>query len=406
MIKKIVSSVGIQMIGTLSSLLLVWMITRFYGISTQGQFVLIKSWVDLAVVFASFGLPQSFIFAINKLNISWQYLEKFTFRYIPVVFLICLFATYIWFEYLQEQNFLDIYNYLYLAVGVGGLTGFSLLRGLYLTKNDGNKFALVTIAPNILLFVTFLVILFLFKNQLNISLLYMISGVFSFIIVMTLLSKFRINIKAVSVNEIPWKAMVGNGFNVFIQSIFASLLPLGTYWLMSKFGFNNSEIGVLSIAFYVYLVFTLPLAMVAPIFYNRWSNSKDIQFVKLELLRFVKFGFLLIPILFIAYWLLPLVLPITFGNQVISSITPARLLLIATFALYYNNLMSCFLLSQGKFIIMSITMIIKTVFCYLVLILTLVTMGKSLNFVAISWVFSEILVFITLLFMVMKYANN
>ena len=406
MIKKIVSSVGIQMIGTLSSLLLVWMITRFYGISTQGQFVLIKSWVDLAVVFASFGLPQSFIFAINKLNISWQYLEKFTFRYIPVVFLICLFATYIWFEYLQEQNFLDIYNYLYLAVGVGGLTGFSLLRGLYLTKNDGNKFALVTIAPNILLFVTFLVILFLFKNQLNISLLYMISGVFSFIIVMTLLSEFRINIKAVPVNEIPWKAMVGNGFNVFIQSIFASLLPLGTYWLMSKFGFNNSEIGVLSIAFYVYLVFTLPLAMVAPIFYNRWSNSKDIQFVKLELLRFVKFGFLLIPILFIAYWLLPLVLPITFGNQVISSITPARLLLIATFALYYNNLMSCFLLSQGKFIIMSITMIIKTVFCYLVLILTLVTMGKSLNFVAISWVFSEILVFITLLFMVMKYANN
>ena len=406
MIKKIVSSVGIQMIGTLSSLLLVWMITRFYGISTQGQFVLIKSWVDLAVVFASFGLPQSFIFAINKLNISWQYLEKFTFRYIPVVFLICLFATYIWFEYLQEQNFLDIYNYLYIALGIGGLTGFSLLRGLYLTKNDGNKFALVTIAPNILLFVTFLVILFLFKNQLNISLLYMISGVFSFIIVMTLLSEFRINIKAVPVNEIPWKAMVGNGFNVFIQSIFASLLPLGTYWLMSKFGFNNSEIGVLSIAFYVYLVFTLPLAMVAPIFYNRWSNSKDIQFVKLELLRFVKFGFLLIPILFIAYWLLPLVLPITFGNQVISSITPARLLLIATFALYYNNLMSCFLLSQGKFITMSITMIIKTVFCYLVMILTLATMGKSLNFVAISWVFSEILVFITLLFMVMKYANN
>ena len=298
MIKKIVSSVGIQMIGTLSSLLLVWMITRFYGISTQGQFVLIKSWVDLAVVFASFGLPQSFIFAINKLNISWQYLEKFTFRYIPVVFLICLFTTYIWFEYLQEQNFLDIYNYLYIALGIGGLTGFSLLRGLYLTKNDGNKFALVTIAPNILLFVTFLVILFLFKNQLNISLLYMISGVFSFTIVMTLLSEFRINIKAVSVNEIPWKAMVGNGFNVFIQSIFASLLPLGTYWLMSKFGFNNSEIGVLSIAFYVYLVFTLPLAMVAPIFYNRWSNSKDIQFVKLELLRFVKFGLLLIPILF------------------------------------------------------------------------------------------------------------
>lgn len=111
MLRKIMSSVGIQIVGTLSSLMLVWLITRFYGVSIQGQFVLIKSWVDLAVVVASFGFPQSFIYAINKLNVSWQKLEIFTMKYIFVVFLFSWLATFIWFESIQQQDFIDIYQY-------------------------------------------------------------------------------------------------------------------------------------------------------------------------------------------------------------------------------------------------------------------------------------------------------
>lgn len=152
MIKKIVSSVGIQMISLLSSLLLVWMIIRFYGASVQGQFVLIKSWIDLVVVSVSFGLPQSFIYAINKLNVSWEDLRQRTFIYIPIIWILGYVATYVWFEYFQSQKFLSILNYILIAVTIGNLTGF-LLRSLYLTKNDGNKFALVSIMPNLSLFV-------------------------------------------------------------------------------------------------------------------------------------------------------------------------------------------------------------------------------------------------------------
>ena len=50
MIRKIGLSIIIQMIGTLCSLLLVWLITNKYGVELQGQFVLIKSWIDLIVV--------------------------------------------------------------------------------------------------------------------------------------------------------------------------------------------------------------------------------------------------------------------------------------------------------------------------------------------------------------------
>lgn len=124
MIKKIVSSVGIQMIGTLSSLLLVWMIIRFYGASVQGQFVLIKSWIDLVVVSVSFGLPQSFIYAINKLNVSWEDLRQRTFIYIPIIWILGYVATYVWFEYFQSQKFLSILNYILIAVTIGNLTGF------------------------------------------------------------------------------------------------------------------------------------------------------------------------------------------------------------------------------------------------------------------------------------------
>lgn len=114
---------------------------------------------------------------------------------------------------------------------------------------------------------------------------------------------------------IPWDEIVKNGFNVFIQSIFGALLPLGTYWLMSKFGYSKSEIGLFSIALYIYIVFTLPLAMISPIFYCRWSMNENINLILLELKQFAKVGLILVPILLIFYYLIPIILPFVFGKQ-------------------------------------------------------------------------------------------
>lgn len=401
MLKKIISSIGVQIVGTFSSLLLVWLITRFYGVGTQGQFVLIKSWVDLAIVVASFGFPQSFIYAINKLNISWQKLEIFTLKYIPIVFLFSWVATFIWFDYIQDQDFLDFHQYVLMALGISGLTGFSLLRGLYLTKNDGNMFALVTIIPNTLLFLFFL-IAFIFSNQtLNVPLLYFFSGLTACSLVYLLLGYYRKD-ESIEVEIIPWEEMLKNGFNVFIQSIFGTLLPLGTYWLMSKFGYSKSEIGLFSIALYIYIVFTLPLAMVAPIFYNRWSTHDNINSILIEFKHFAKFGLVLLPILLIFYYLIPIILPLIFGHQILLAISAARLLLVATFALYYNNLLSCFLMSQGYFKIISIMMVIKTLICYITIVICLTLFNKSLELISLAWLISEVLTLLMLFLLVGK----
>lgn len=406
MLRKIMSSVGIQIVGTLSSLMLVWLITRFYGVSIQGQFVLIKSWVDLAVVVASFGFPQSFIYAINKLNVSWQKLEIFTMKYIFVVFLFSWLATFIWFEFIQQQDFIDIYQYFFLALGVSGLTGFSLLRGLYLTKNDSKMFAFITILPNTLLFIFFLMSFAFFDKILNMPLLYFFSGLASCSLVFLFLGNFRKH-KDTNTDIIPWHEIVKNGFNVFIQSIFGALLPLGTYWLMSKFGYSKSEIGLFSIALYIYIVFTLPLGMISPIFYNRWSMNENINLTLVELKQFAKVGLILVPILLIFYYLIPIILPFVFGKQILLAIPAARLLLIATFALYYNNLLSCFFMSQGYFKIMSVMMILKTLICYFTIIISLLFFDKTLEIISIAWLISEVIILVMLFLLLgQRYVFN
>lgn len=392
------------MVGTISSLLLVWFIIRLYGVALQGEFVLIKSWIDLSVVIASFGMPQSFIYAINKLGVSWVELKKVTLKYIPFTIVVNVVSTYIWFEYVQQQSFLTILHYTFIAIGIASLTGFALLRGLYLTKNDSGKFAVITIAPNVLLLLSFL-LLFICVDRIDISLMYLLSGALAFILVLIMLQSFD-STSYTSNMAIPWGSLFSNGFNVFAQSIFISLLPLGTYFLMTKLGFSSEEIGIFSVALYTYTLFTLPLNMVSPIFYNRWSVNY-IRDVLEELLKVAKFGLVLIPILVIIYYLLPILLPFFLGEQVSAAVSPARLLLLSTLSLYFNNLLCCFFSSQGKFKLISYIFFIKIVFCFVFLILFSLYLVKSLDSIALAWLFTEVIVLcILLIFWGRCYATN
>lgn len=396
MIKKIGLSIAIQMLGTLCSLLLVWLITNKYGIEVQGQFVLIKSWIDLAVVAACFGLPQSFIYGINQLNISSEQLEKFTLRYIYIIFFGSLIATYIWFNYIQAQNFLSNLSYIFIASGVALLTGYNLMRGLFLTINDGSRFAYVTIAPAIALFFIFLVFYFLNQEYINFSLIYLISSFIAFCFVYFSLKNYNKVLGYSIYKNIPWRLLIDNGFSVFIQSLASTLLPLGTYWLMTEFGFSKKEVGLFSIALYVYVVFTLPLNMVAPIFFNKWSKINDINQVKNEVLRFSRLGIFLIPIICVFYWIVPKLLPIIFGSQVFEVLISTKILLLAIIALYFNNLLTCFLMSQGYFKQISIIYVCKTFSCLFITIFLITSISNSLNSIAVSWVITEYFILLIL----------
>lgn len=407
MIKKIGHSIAIQMLGTISSLILVWLITRLYGTAVQGEFVLIKSWVDMLIVISGFGMPQSFIYAINKLGVSWEVLEKYTLRYIPIALVVNLLLTFIWFECIQPQSFLSTFNYVFVAIGISCLTGFTLLRGLYLTQNDGSKFALITITPNILLLLSFLLLFLLCRTHVDVTLMYFFSGALSLLFIANRLGVFRKKNSIDDIYHVPWGILFSNGFNVFVQSVFSSLLPLGTYFLMIHLGFSSENIGAFSIAVYTYIVFTLPLSMVSPIFYNRWSIDKDVNKVIEEFFRFVKLGVVLIPVLFVAYCLFPIVLPFVFGPQIIPAINSSKLLLISVLALYFNNLFGNFFLSQGLFKLISYIFIFKVLSCFLFIILFSLIFNKSLDMIALGWLSSEyIALFIYCLFWRGKWSCN
>ncbi|WDR01363.1 hypothetical protein PSQ19_11050 [Devosia algicola] len=66
MSKILILSVLIQSLGTLSSFALLAVIARFGGPLLQGEYASLKAWIDFMVVIGQFGIPQGFIYVVNK----------------------------------------------------------------------------------------------------------------------------------------------------------------------------------------------------------------------------------------------------------------------------------------------------------------------------------------------------
>lgn len=394
MIKKIGYSIVLQALGTISSFLVVWIITNNYGLHTQGQFALIKSWVDLMIVLACFGLPQSFIYAVNKLNISAHYLKNFTLKYILTIILPIAFITYFWFIYVNKYEFSFTDTFI-LGLAIAFLVGHALFRGLYLTQNDGKLFAIISALPALLLFL-FTLINLIDKENLYLTYNYLLSGILSCLIVFVLL-----HAEKKENHSIPWGDILKNGNSVFIQGIAITLLPIVTYWLMGRTGFSMLEIGIFNISIYIYLIFALPLNMVSPLFFNRWSKYTDIKKTAKELRLLLSISLLIIPLIILLYFLIPLAIPKIFGPEMIKykGIEAMQILIIASIPLYINNLLACFLGSQGLFKYNTYIYTIKTILCAILIYTLLTIYGKSILYIALSWVASDIVI-ATLLFIV------
>ena len=397
MLKKLSLSITLQMLGTISSFLVIWIITRKYGLDLQGQFAIIKSWIDLMIVIACFGLPQSFIFAINQLNISFEKLKIFSLRYMIVVSFFLIFITFLWFEYAQQVSFLEWTDYIYIGISIGLLTGRGLLRGLLLTQNDGWLFAILSALPAILLFL-FILSNFLFYNLiLYLPLNYLLSSLFSFLCILYVINNIRNNHNDTLHPRNYWRKIVNNGMSVLIQGLSITLLPLSTFWLMGKFGFNHKQIGEFNIALYIYMMIALPLNMIAPIFFNKWSKLSDKNVLQKDIKKFGLLGLMGVPIVSFLYFSMPYFQTFIFGEEINDGIGASQILLFAALPLYFNNLLSCAIISCGYFNITAYLYSLKTISCLtLMCFLFLINHTLTILNVALVWVLSEYFLFIFL----------
>lgn len=390
MFRKLFSSVAIQSLGTLSSFLAIWLITKYLGVSKQGEFALLKSWIDFLVVLASFGFAQSFIYVINTLNTSRGKLKKFSIIYPLFVLVLSSFITYIWFRHGAEVRWLVGIDYVLIGITVACLVGHKLLRGIFLTINDGKLFALISILPAICLFG-----LILFKvltaTQYSLALLYVVSGIFSFLIMIILVKD-----SSGDGQPIPWKPVLLNGNSIFLQGVALTLLPMSTYWLMSYYGMNNQVIGGFNIAIYFYQAFALPLNMVAPIFFNRWSKISDTSILLKELKYFLWIGLPILPISVLIGFLLKYIVPYVFSQELVFAIPSMQLLLSAGILIYVTNLLSCMNLALGIFANNTASYVIKIIVSIILVFISLNFFPGRLELIALAWLLGDVLLLIIL----------
>lgn len=386
MIKKLFFSISIQSIGTLSSFVLVWSITHYLGLEKQGEFALFKSWIDLWIVISCFGLPQGFTYAINKLKVSPYCLKKFITYYLLPTFIITTISSYIWFHFINQSITLSILQYLFVGIAIAGIVGHGLLRGIFLTQNDNNLFAFISILPAISLLILTAISIIISQNALF-PIIYLLSGVLSFIILFPLVKTIQNTQKQV----VPWKQIISNGNSVFLQGLAVTLLPVCTYWLMHEFNMTQKEIGGFNIAIYFYLAIALPLNMIAPIFFNRWSKTNENSLLKQELKKFIFIGIWIIPFSLLLFYFIPNIIIFFFGKETAFITTTAQVFILSSIIIYLNNILSCMNLSIGNFTKNSMYYISKNVLTIFFVFIVLKLFNHKLIYIAYSWILGDII---------------
>lgn len=401
MIKKLFLSISIQSIGTLSSFALVWLITHYLGLEKQGEFAILKSWIDLWIVIGCFGLPQGFIYAINKLKAPIQPLKKFSTYYPIALIFITTIASFIWFRLINKSITLLPLQYLLIGIAIAGIVGHGLLRGIYLTQNDGNLFAFVSILPALSLFLLTIITTIISKNV-SFPEIYILSGCLSFAIVFPLIKTHETTQKQI----IPWQKIIANGNSVFLQGLAVTLLPVCTYWLMHEFDMTQKEIGGFNIAMYFYLAIALPLNMIAPIFFNRWSKTNENSLLKQELKKFISIGIWIIPFSLLLFYFTPHIIMFFFGKETSFIITTAQVFILSSIIIYLNNILSCMNLSIGNFTKNSIYYISKNVLTIFFVFIALKLFSHELIYIAYSWALGDIILLGMLSISIKQFFKN
>src|SRR5215212_159722 len=175
----LLTSVAIQSIGTLSLFALVIAISRIGGPQAQGLFATVKSWTDLLSAVGQLGLPQAFVYVINKGYAAPRPLFRMSVVYASAFGVVASITTMlaVLAEYLEAPHSLSLAAVaILLGVNVGGMTLHNLIRGILLPYSDGMWFALFSIAAPVVLSVS-VTPMFLFFHAGLIELAFALAGI-------------------------------------------------------------------------------------------------------------------------------------------------------------------------------------------------------------------------------------
>lgn len=273
----------IQGAGTGATLLLTVALARYAGPDTQAIFAKFRYWTDLAISIALFGLPQAYVYLINKEHISGEDLWQMTILYslfvIPIVLLFSLVSLNI--GLLEPVGRIPhVLTASLIAFGVGTLVYQRLERSIRLTRNEELGFSVVTALPALSLLFVYL---FWFgkDSTLHYDVLYAAAALISTVAAMfigrpetgwRLMSLGNVG-KTLRVVRVVFPMMASHSLHSFFQAVLYAAQPATVIWLLQGMGGSLADVSFFNIAALAVVLCNLAFQYVSPLAFNLWSKS-------------------------------------------------------------------------------------------------------------------------------------
>lgn len=270
--RAVASNVAVQAIGPASAFLTVVIVARLGGPSDQGQFAQYKAWVDLMVVLGLFGFPQSFIYVINRLGGSAGTLARWSRLYSLAFVPIALAASALAVHAGLAGAAAGAGSVVVLTLAAAALVLHGLWRGIYLTRNADVGFALFTILPAVSLLASLTVAMLVGWRQYDRIIL---ASTIPAAAVAALMMAPVLRDRGTGYRQQPWGALLSNGLHAFLQAMLLTAQPLVAYALVRHAGGANREIGFLNAGLFLVQGLAVPITMVAPLLFARWTSVAD-----------------------------------------------------------------------------------------------------------------------------------
>lgn len=388
--EKFLTTIAIQSIGPLSLFIVVWSIGKTLGPEMQGRFSALKSFVDLSATVLMFGLPQSFIYGINRLGVQRGLLMRWTFKYGAACFLLVLVlllaARGVNLPSIAFASLSPLAPIL-LSLAIAGLVIHGILRGIFLTIDDGTPFSMLTILPALLLCAASMLLLL---GWFDMPALYAVVGLLSAVAA----ARFaRRSLMENDGNSLPWKQLLGNGSTVFIQSSVMAAQPFIAFSLLGRYG-GFEDIAFFSLALYVNQAAIVPLTMTAPLLFNRWSVADSGGHVSSDLAKLFRPLPLIVTGVAICWFATPAAMAWIFGQSYDKTIPAIQIMLLGLPFIYMAFVGMPALMSIGEFRSNSGVVILRllTFTALAFLLLDLPGMpGSAVTRTAAAWLASEAL---------------
>lgn len=259
----------VQIAGVLLSFITIIIVARWGGAAAQGVFFTYKTLVDFITTILLFGLPQAYIFLINKERATVSGITLFTYIYSVASILVALAAILF---YLDSYRISDpgVLAIATLSVGVGGYVLHGLARGIILTRAVAGLFSVFSVVPAVLLLIG---IVFQFSDgspnfPLAIGVTGFLSGMIS-AVWLSRMSKPRLR----DLPSLPYRALVTQSLHTFIQSSLYAAQPVLTVAMLRGRSGTDVDIGNFSIAVTAFSAINVVVSVMGPVLFNRWTKS-------------------------------------------------------------------------------------------------------------------------------------